>query len=300
MPKTAYKHLRLLQAREDVLSQHLKHDQEGRLRFQHAGLAMVSFPYRNMGTSFSRRSGPWTLRLQAGSLPIGMDEFGFLRKQTPQVCVPSGPRARLILLSLQTEALRIRSPEVNVRPSFTSFAKKLGLSTNQQSLRSLRAQLLNLSFVHMTLSFRGDETFDLYQGNIFSKLHADLQHDPTQRVLWPDVVVFSPDYFESLQQHALPLHWDAIRGLASSARSLDWYCFLAYRLHALRRPTAISWESLQSQFSDKRGQMSAFQRQMKKTISEVSLVYPKSRVTQIKGGVMLYPSPPPVKKKLQI
>jgi len=300
MPRKAYKHLRLLQAHEDVLSQHLKHDQDGKLQFQHAGLAMVSFPYRNMGTSFARRSGPWSLSLKAGSLPIGIDEIGFLRRQTPDVCVPSGPRARLILLSLQTEALRKGSPEVDVRPSFTAFAKKLGLATNQQSLKSLRAQMLNLSLVHMTLSYRGSEVFDLYQGNIFSKLHADLQHDPAQRVLWPDTVVFQSDYFLSLQQHALPLHWDAIRGLANSARSLDWYCFLAYRLHALKRPTAISWEGLQSQFSDRRGQMSAFQRQMKKTISEVSLVYPKSRVTQIKGGVMLYPSPPPVKKKLQI
>jgi hypothetical protein len=297
MPKSPYKHLRLLKANKEIIQLLISEDRKGQLTFQHAALAMVSFPYRNHGTSFERKSGPWGLSLKAGSLPPEMDELGFLRKPAQTPLVPYGPRARLILLALQTEALRKNSREVDVRPSFTSFAKKLGLSTNNHSLRSLRAQMLSLSLVHLTLRYTRTETWDLYQGNIFSKLHADLQHDPAQRVLWPDVVVFSHDYFESLKEHALPLQWEAVSGLRSSARNLDWYCFLAYRLHALKRPTPISWKGLQAQFSDKLGQMSAFQRQMKRTIKDVSLVYPKGRVDQIKGGVMLWPSPPPVKKR---
>jgi hypothetical protein len=56
-----------------------------------------------------------------------------------------------------------------------------------------------------------------------------------QRVLWPTTVAFSPVYFQSLMQHAVPLNEHAVARLSHSAMGLDVYTWLAQRLHRVPR-----------------------------------------------------------------
>ena len=156
--------------------------------------------------------------------------------------------------------------------------------------------MINLSLANVGLSYRRKEKLSIYQGNIFSELHVNLQADENQRPIWPDEVRFSTDYYESLIQHALPVRSEAIHALRGSARSLDFYVFLAYRLRSLRKPTMITWGSLRTQFSDsQRGNIDTFKRQMIKTVADVVAVYPSAKIEQVRGGLKLFPSLSPVK-----
>ena len=150
---------------------------------------------------------------------------------------------------------------------------------------------------NIELEYFGEEKVSIYRGPIFSELHSNLQTDPNQRVLWPDQVRFSSDYYRSLEKHSVPLKLDAIRALQNSPRSLDLYQFLAYRLHSLRRPIVIPWESLQNQFSDGRGSMDAFRKGMKRSLREIQMVYPEAKIGTVRGGIKLFRSEPPVRKK---
>src|SRR5690606_12544870 len=69
-----------------------------------------------------------------------------------------------------------------------------------------------------------------------------------QRALWPSTLSFSLDFYESLKAHALPVNIRAIRALAGSARTLDAYYWLSYRVTRLKRHSRISWDALAQQF----------------------------------------------------
>ena len=77
-------------------------DEESRMGITHAGFAMTSLPHKRIEEAFWRRDGHRTTLLV---------ESGRARRGTP-VGVPYGSIARLILLYLQTEAVRTNSPEV--------------------------------------------------------------------------------------------------------------------------------------------------------------------------------------------
>jgi hypothetical protein len=296
MPQENHKRLRLLEGHQNIIDQYLV-GEAGSIQFAHSGLINVSLPYRSAGASFSRQSGPYTLSLTTFE-PSAMraSRKGFLGTQEA-LEVPWGAHPRIILLALQTRAIQTQSPDVNVEPSFTAFAKELGLNTGGRTIKSLRKQMLNLALTNAHLEFFNGEKMSLFQGPIFSELHANLEKNPRQRVLWPDQVRFSHDYFRSLQQHAVPLNIHAIRALQNSPRSLDFYQFCAYRLHSLNKPKFIPWTALQNQFSDNVGTIRSFRRGMIKSVSEVQLIYPEANLRVVDGGIKLYPSNPPINKR---
>ena len=88
----------------------------------------------------------------------------------------------------------------------------------------------------------------------------------------------------------------ASQAIGTRSLAIDVYIWLAYRLHALSKPTTISWPAIHGQF----GAGFRLVRQIKPTFTEaLSLalaVYPEAGVDVEKGGVVLHPSPPAVAK----
>ena len=62
-----------------------------------------------------------------------------------RVGVPFGSRARLILLYLQSEAIRTDSREIELGRSLRVWLGKLGLPTGGKSMKDVRDQALRLS-----------------------------------------------------------------------------------------------------------------------------------------------------------
>ena len=263
--------------------------------YNHAILCSVGLPYRNQGDdcrTFTRTSGATSLRLEAGAVPASDGSF-------LEVGLPFGPRARLLLLHLCSEAIKRQEPIVEVEDSFTSFARSLGLATNGRNHKTLRDQILRMSAVSMRLSKNFGSYVDVFQGPIFSKLRADIPDSPDQLCLWTQFVEFSPEFFESLRQHAVPLRREAVAALKHSSRCLDVYAWLAYRLW--RVPTGegirLRWTTLRHQFGRKDQNLNSFKRAFKTALSQVLLVYPEANVRIVTGGVLIQRSAPPVKAR---
>jgi Plasmid encoded RepA protein len=90
-------------------------DEEGRLGITHAGFAMTSLPHKKIEEGLWRREGHrTTLLVESGRSRSGN-----------WVGVPYGSIARLILLYLQTEAVRTNSPEVELGRSMKSSGFRL-------------------------------------------------------------------------------------------------------------------------------------------------------------------------------
>jgi len=263
--------------------------------YSHAVLVHCGLPYRNPGDDarhFTRSSGAFSLRIEAGALPA--PGGGFV-----EVGMPYGARARLLLLHLCADAVKQQSPVVEVADSFTAFAKSIGLNTSGRNLRSLRDQINRMSVVSMRLAKRGDGYTDVFQGPVFSKLRAELPPFAEQLPLWTSHIEFSPDFYSSLERNAVPLRKEAIYALKHSARALDIYCWLAHRLYRVdfRSPVSIKWTTLRHQFGEPSQKMESWKRAFIAALKQALEVYPQAKVERIHGGLLLKNSLPPVPQR---
>ena len=283
--------LRIVDASEELVAE-LWGERHQELLFTHALLTSVSLPYRSQGEarSYTRTCGNVSLRLDAGAVPAG---DGVWR----DVSLPYGAKARLLLLHLTSEAIRTGSPVIEVENSFTAFARSLNISTNGKNLRLLRSQIEAMSVVRMSLAQKFGSQIEVFQGNVFESITAELPADPRQMPLWSSQVRFSSRFFESARQRAVPLNRTAVMALKHNARSLDVYGWLAHRFHGLGKPVKVRWTSLRFQFGKPEQDLKSFKRRFKQALAQVLAVYPEAKVYETTGGVRLLPSPTPVKAR---
>ena len=129
----------------------------------------------------------------------------------------------------------------------------------------------------------------------FLAWHAD---EGGQQALWPGRIRLTGKFFDSLQEHAVPLDCEAIGQLQNSALALDVYSWLAHRLWRVRDNGGIelSWPVLQAQFGQEYRDRKNFKREFTGALKKAATVYKEARIETVPGGIKLLPSPPPVKR----
>lgn len=206
----------------------------------------------------------------------------------------------MILLYLQTEALKTGSPEVELGGSMAAWMTRMGISVGGKSYRLIDEQAMRLSLCSLTFFWdeRGGEAFknsNFVEGGLCL---SEMTDDGRQKRLWTQTAILSDDFFRSLKQHAVPVLESAVRTLANRSLALDIYIWLAYRLHVLQHPTTIGWASLRGQFGagfDDKTPMSQFRRTFLENLRFALQVYPEARVDlDNMGGVILHPCRPPI------
>lgn len=265
------------------------------ITYQHSVLCQIGLPYRDPGADvrdWKRRQGNASLLLQAGEACD--PETGDWVK----LGLPWGPKARLIMMHLNSEAIRTRSPEIDVGDSLTDFVKRIGLTTDGRTIRTIKAQVGALSAALIRMAFIGSEGAYQIDTKVVSGFDLWLPKDEQQRVLWPSTVKLSADYFESLQRHAVPLDERAVGALSHSAMALDVYAWLAQRLHRIPKGGRhfIAWALLHEQFGPDFTRIRKFRETFMDALRQVYAVYPSLKIDVTKEGLFLYPSAPPVTK----
>jgi hypothetical protein len=268
----------------------------GEILFQHTVFCQTGLPYRDPGfevLTWDRKQGAVSLRMRSGEV----EDFDAGRWRPTGL--PFGPKPRLILAYLNAEALRTRSPQIEVEESLTAFVKRIGLPSKGKNMAVVKDQLTRLSSAEVKLSIRYDEgRARQAQGHIVSGFELWFPHDDRQRVLWPTTVTLSAEYFESLQRHAVPLAEHAVAALRNNTLGLDVYCWLAQRLHRIKPglPQFIPWSQVKAQFGDNYGRMDNFKRVFRQTLAKVLAVYPDARIETDGRGLTLRHSRPPILK----
>lgn len=266
------------------------------ITYQHSVFCQTSLPYRDPHEvrEWERHQGHAHLLLKAGEA---------LDPQTHtwvKLGLPFGPKPRLILAYLNTEAILKKSPEIEVEDSLTAFVKSLRLNINGHTIRMLKDQLTRLSASSVFLALAGEDKVKHLRMNIVDGFELWLPKNESQRVLWPTRVTLSPTYYESLKEYAVPLDMRAIEGLKNNALALDIYAWLAQRLWRVpaKAPHWISWAALHAQFGQGYRHMNGFKRDFRRTLALVLAHYPKGRIIEDPNkGFLLHSSPPPVPVK---
>jgi len=273
------------------------------IAFQHSVLCQTSLPYRSTTQRrWEAQNGNVMLLVQAG------EAFDPNKRQWVELPLPFGPKARLILMYLNSQAIRTQSPIIDVEDSMTAFLRELqgGRDPNGDEIQKFKQQLSALARAKISMA----SAAGLSTEEASSAPHGDLPivkfielwfpKNPNQRVLWPGTLELTKDYFDDLTKHAVPLDQRAIASLSHSAMALDIYAWLTQRLWRVSatKPYRITWVNLHQQFGHGYKQIRQFRSAFLKTLKDVHTQYPEALIEADSGGLWLKQSPPPVRKKL--
>jgi hypothetical protein len=267
--------------------------------YQHSVLCQTCIPYRNPGddvTIWRRRNGRVRMQMQAGHL---------LDPQTDEYVefgLPYGPKPRLVLYHLNTEAIRTQSPNIELEDSLTAFVKRvLGptASNGGRAIRTVKDQLNRLAASNLLLGATDGTRAVTIDGKIVKKIELWTPKDARQRVLWPSTVQFSLEYFLNLVEHAVPLNEGAVGALAHSSMGLDTYTWLAQRLHRVPpgKPAFVPWTAIKEQFGEGYDRIRAFKQAFRNVLGMVKTQYSDANFNVDDKGMLLHNSKPPVPRR---
>ena len=268
------------------------------ISYQHTVLCQTSLPYRDPGKDvrkWDRRQGDVRLRVEAGSaLNPETDEF-------VDLSLPFGTKPRLILAHLNTQAIKTGTPVLEMEESLTAFVRRVqGRAPTGPNIRAFKDHLGRLAAATIRMAVARQDRAVQVDSNIVTAFDLWFPKNDKQRVLWPSTIQLSLDYFNSLQNHAVPLDDRALGALAHSSMALDIYAWLAQRLHRIpqQRPQFITWAAIKDQFGPEYKRMNKFKEVFRVATRQVLIQYQAARIEEDHRGLTLRNSLPPVPKKL--
>lgn len=224
------------------------------------------------------------------------------RRPTPagpvHIGVPYGSRARLIMLYLQSEALRTGSREVSLGSSLRDWLRRMGIPPGGNSIAGVREQAERITRCRLSFQIRGSNGRSglVQQQVVDTAMFAD--PEDSSSIGFVETVQLSQTFYDQLRRHPVPVEDAAIRAINRHSVALDIYCWLAYRLHALEKPCPISWRALQAQFGAGTRQLRNFRPRFIENLELALAVYPAAQVDVGPRGLTLHPSDAPITKTI--
>ena len=209
--------------------------------------------------TWTRRNGAAILEIEAGRMADPTTgEFTTLP-------LPYGTHARIVLIYIITEAIKHQTKIINLSRSHNKFANKIYGYRNGKRTTELRKQMIALGKATIRIAvptINGHEEHELKLARNFDIHHA------RGRAIWPGSITLTEDYYNLIQQRAVPINYNHIAALRHNAFAMDMYCWIVHKTATIQRPTTITWQSLAQQFCPEYGIKDA-RRQLRRTLGEV-------------------------------
>ncbi len=275
-------------------------DDPQQITYSHSVMCQTSMPFKN-----EKGVERWEVRNGRSIMVIRAGEVYDPNKDAMvQLGLPYGTKPRLILLDWNRQAVLNQSPIIEVEDSLYAFLKRLKLPAEGRVYTMAKKQLSALAASHMTIGQANQAGGKTGYRKIVSDMNILFSKDENQRVLWPNTVKYSDEYFESLMRHAVPLDEGALYLLKDSALELDLYAMFAERLHRIdpKQPKFMLWAGLWEQYGKGYKRIDNFRRRFLHHLLNVRAVYHDANIEEIssKGGMpkglFLKHSKPPVAK----
>jgi hypothetical protein len=264
-------------------------DEDGAFSFVYSGWAQCALPHRRLADD-----APWEISADRVRLVVEPGRRPS-RDDGPLewVGVPFGSHARLILLYLQTQALKTGSREIELGGSLRDWLRRIGVSVGGRTGMLVKEQAERISRCRLTFHLQGKTTGLINQSIVDRALFIE-DMDEGQGRLTLETAKLSEGFFEQLRRHPVPLEEAAIRAINNNPAALDAYLWLAYRLHILSAPKLVTWKALKGQFGVGFKELHHFKHKWRETLNLALAVYPAADVEIQDAGVLLKPSRPPV------
>lgn len=268
-------------------------DEEAGVGFLYSGWCQAALPHKKLADD-----AVWKIQTERVTLVVEPGRRNLLGDDTEFVGVPYGSRARLILLYLQSEALRTKSRDIELGRSLHAWLGRLGIPIGGKSFRDVKEQADRLSRCRLTFHVQHGNRAGLINQNIVDAAMFVAGDDCGQDSLFVETARLSETFFLQLQKHPVPLEEPAIKAISNNSQALDVYCWLAYRLHVLPAPRTISWPALYAQFGSSYKKLAHFKMRFVNSLKMATAVYPGADVELDELGLIVKLSPPPVAPRL--
>lgn len=260
------------------------------LRHIHSVLAMCGLPYKpTADRTWEATQGQMKLKISAGEL---LNPHTGQWEEQP---LPSGSRARLLLMHLTSQAIIQGRPDIEIESSLSAFIRSMGIAVTggkQGSIHAFKQQINALAACNMRIGLfageKGEKTRNI-NTQPFSQLDLWLPTSAKEKILWPERITFSREFFESITRHSIPLNMNAVKAFQGSPRKLDIYFWLTYRFRALKEQKSISWEALKEQFGKGYLRERKFRADFAEEIKQIKEVFPKLQVQLNEHGFTIQP-----------
>lgn len=265
-------------------------DQEKAFLARH--LVQTTLPHANPGNVpvWSRRNGNLTLTIQQG-----YDEQGCPYGH------PYGTIPRLLLYWMTTEALRTKSPKLDLGDNLADFMEALGLDPSRGGKRSdahrLKDQMLRL--FEARISFKSQIERDGITGEAKDRMQIAEQTmlwwdhgDSKTRGLWNSYVVLDPRFYKAITASPVPVDLRVLQAIRRSPLALDLYSLLtyqSYRAHKMGQPRFMSWKQLQTALGTSYERVDNLRAAVKSALAKIEAVYPSLLVGEREGGIEVLP-----------
>jgi hypothetical protein len=281
----------LVRVAADVLT-----DETDSIGIMYSGFCQAALPHKRLPTDepWVRRSEQITLMVEPGRLLQPGDI------EPKMIGVPYGSRARLILLYLQTRAVRSGSREIELGRSMREWLQRMGIPHGGKSYVEVRDQAARLSTCKLTFYYAAAKGRTGFSNERIvddgMMMLDDDTGDRRQGALFIEQVRLSESFYTALRKHPVPIWEPALRHIQNNSMALDLYVWLAYRLHVLQLPTPVRWAALHGQFGGGFKALRHFRPTFLTNLRLALATYPEAHVDENEQGVILHPSRPPVAK----
>jgi hypothetical protein len=241
----------------------------------------------------------WTR--SSGSLKLVMARTALDETTGKPVGYPYGTLPRLLLLWINTEAVRTRNRRLELGHSLSDFMRELGLNPEtgggkRSDAKRLRDQITRLfatsiSFQHTT------ESHDT-RARMFVSEAEELWWNPkkpNQGALWGSWVLLGERFFEAIIASPVPLDMRALRALKRSPLALDLYAWATYRAFTASRKRTdqfTSWVELRKQLGAEYSNQKEFNRKARAALLKM-IVYPALKLAISDAGITILPTSRP-------
>ncbi|MCB4825371.1 replication protein RepA [Roseicella aerolata] len=267
-------------------------DEEAGIGFLYSGWCQAALPHKRLADD-----AVWKVQTERVTLVVEPGRRNLAGDDTAFCGVPFGSRARLILLYLQSEALRTNSRDIELGRSLHAWLGRLGIPIGGKSFKDVREQADRLSRCRLTFHVQQGGRAGLMNQNIVDAAMF-VDDDSAQGSLFVETARLSETFFEQLRKHPVPLEEAAIRAISNNSQALDIYCWLAYRLHVLPQARTVSWPALYAQFGSSYKKLAHFKMRFVDSLKVATAVYREAEVELESKGLVLKPSRPPIAPKL--
>lgn len=235
--------------------------------------------------------------------------------------VPYGRMARMVMAKLCSEAIRNKSPIINLGPSMAGFLRSMGMESTggpygtRNTVGEQVVRLVNSNFKVRWLGEAPSAQKDLYGSQARAMRFAtywnvwwstsDNENLDGRRSTHPSkdsVIVLSEDFYKFLLRRPVPFYFEAFQSLSHSALAMDLYVFFATRLPTIDmgRPVTLTDPELVNLFSSRKMPADStkkaqlifdVRRDIEAQLESVLTVYHEAKVELVQGGLLMHKSP---------
>jgi hypothetical protein len=267
-------------------------DEEAGIGFLYSGWCQAALPHKRLAND-----AVWKVQTERVTLMVEPGRRNLAGDSTEFCGVPYGSRARLILLYLQSEALRTNSRDIELGRSLHAWLGRLGIPIGGKSFADVREQADRLSRCRLTFHVQQGGRAGLINQNIVDAAMFVSENESGQGSLFVETARLSETFYEQLRKYPVPLEEAAIKAISNNSQALDVYCWLAYRLHMLPAARTVSWPSLFAQFGSSYKKLAHFKMRFVDSLKIATAVYRDANVELDEKGLVLKPSRPPIAPK---